>query len=36
MYISNKTEHFSYNDGCGVHGCTRVKALKRRASLGYK
>ena len=27
---------FSYKDGCGIHGCTCIKALKRRAVLGYR
>ena len=35
LYMSNKTEHFSYKGGCGVHGCTRIEAIKRRAGLGY-
>ena len=34
-YISNKTKRFSYKGGCGVHGCTRIEAFKRRAGLGY-
>ena len=34
-YISNKTKHFSYKGGCGVHGHTHIEALKRRAGLGY-
>ena len=29
-------EHFSYKGVCGVCECTRIKALKRRASLGYR
>ena len=33
--ISNKTKHFSYKGGCGVHGYSRIEAFKRRAGLGY-
>ena len=28
LYLSNKTVHFSYKGGCGVHGCTRIKEIK--------
>ena len=32
LYASNKTEHFSYKGGCGVHGCCmHIKTFKRRA-----
>ena len=34
-YISNKTKHFSYKSGCGMHGCTCIEVFKRRAGLGY-
>ena len=34
-YISNRTKHFSYKGGRGMHGCTRIKVFKRRAGLGY-
>ena len=33
--MSNKTEHFSYKDGCGVHERTHIEEFKRRADLGY-
>ena len=36
LYISNKTERFSYKGGCAVCGRTRIKAFKRRAGLGYR
>ena len=36
LYISNKTECFSYKGGCGMRGRTRIKAFKRRADLGYR
>ena len=30
MYISNKIEHFSYKDGCGICGHhMRIEAFKR-------
>ena len=29
LYISNKTEHFSYKSGCGVHECILIKAFKK-------
>ena len=32
LYISNKTERFSYKSGCSV---TRIEAFRRRADLGY-
>ena len=36
VYICNKTECFSYEDGCAVHGHhTHIEAFKRRAGLGY-
>ena len=28
LYMSNKIERFSYKGGCGVHGRTRIKAIK--------
>ena len=28
LYISNKTEHFSYKGGCGMHGRTRIETFK--------
>ena len=33
LYITNKAELFSYKDGC--MWCMCIKALKRRAGLGY-
>ena len=33
--ISNKRKHFSYKDGCGVRGRSRIEMFKRRAGLGY-
>ena len=36
LYISNKTEYFSYKGGCGVHRRTRIETLNRRAGLGYR
>ena len=36
LYISNKTEHFSYKDGYGVHGSTCSEAINRRTGLGYR
>ena len=37
LYINNKTEHFGYRSGCGVHGCRmHNEAFKRRAGLGYR
>ena len=35
LYISNKTEHFSYKGGFGVHGCKRIEMVEIRAGLGY-
>ena len=32
LYISSKTEHFSYIAGCGV---AHIKAFKIRTSFGY-
>ena len=34
LYMSNKTEHFSHKDGCGVHGCTRIEAIKEELAWG--
>ena len=34
--MSNKTEYFSYKGECGVRECTRIKAFKLRAGLGYR
>ena len=34
LYMSNKTECFSYKGGYGVHGCVCIEAFKRRANLG--
>ena len=31
MYLSDKMEHFSYKDGCGVCEHTHIEGLKRRA-----
>ena len=31
IYISNKTDHFSYKGGCVVDGHTNINAFKRRA-----
>ena len=36
LYISNKAEHFSYKDGCDVHGNTCNEMIKRKAGLGYR
>ena len=36
LYISNKTECFSYKCGCGVHELTCIEAFKRRAGLGSR
>ena len=36
LYITNKTEHLSYQGGCGVHGCMCIEAFKRRAGFGYR
>ena len=36
LYKSNKTERFGYKGGCGVHGHTFIKAIKRRAGLGHR
>ena len=33
LYISNKTEHFSYKSGCGM---MHIEAFKIRADLGYR
>ena len=30
VYLSKKMVHFSYKGGCGVHGHTRIEAIKRR------
>ena len=34
-YISNRTKHFSYKGGRGMHGRTRIEVFKRKAGLGY-
>ena len=34
LYVSNKTEHFSYKGGCGISECMHIEMFKRRASLG--
>ena len=31
LYMSNKTEHFSYKGGCDMRRHTRIEAIKRRA-----
>ena len=36
LYLSNKTECFSYKGGCGVRERMRIEAFKRRAVLGYR
>ena len=36
LYISDKTERFSYKGGCGMHGHAFIKPFKRRAGLGYR
>ena len=36
LYMSNKTEHFSYKGECCVRGRTRIKVIKRRAGSGYR
>ena len=35
LYISSKTEHFSYKGRCGGRGRTHIVVFKRRAGLGY-
>ena len=30
LYMSNKTEHFSYKGGCGIRGRTCIKAIKEK------
>ena len=36
LYLSKKTEHFSYKGGCGVHERMYIEVFKRRAGLGYR
>ena len=36
LYISNKTECFSYEGGCGIHVRTLIETFKTRAGLGYR
>ena len=36
QYTSRKTERFSYGDGCGIHGHTPSKVIKRRAGFSYR
>ena len=36
LWMSKKTEHFSYKGGYGVHGRTRINLIKRRADLSYR
>ena len=36
LYLSKKMVRFSYKDGSGVRGHTRIEAIKRRVDLGYK
>ena len=36
LYISNKTEHFNYKSGCGVHGRILIEAFKKRAGCYLK
>ena len=36
LYMSNKTERFSYKGGCVVRGRTHIEVNKRRAGLGYR
>ena len=30
LHISNKTEHCSYKDVCGIHGCTCIDTFERQ------
>ena len=36
MYLSSKTEHFSYKGGYGILEHMRIVMFKRRAELGYR
>ena len=36
LYISNKTECFSYEGGCGIYVHTLIETFKTRAGLGYR
>ena len=36
LYMSNKTERFSYKGECDMHGRACIEAIKRRAGLGYR
>ena len=36
LYISNKTERFSYKGGCGICEHTCIKTFQRRVDLGYR
>ena len=36
LYMSKKTEHFSYKGGCGMRGCTHIEVIKRRGGLHYR
>ena len=36
LYLSNKTEHFSYKGGYGVREHMHIEVFKRRAGLGYR
>ena len=33
---SNKTGHFSYRGGCGIHRHTYIEMFKRGTGLGYR
>ena len=33
LYISNKTEHFSYKGGCGMRGRTHIEAFKKELQI---
>ena len=36
LYISNKTEYFSYKGGCGIRGHVHIEEFKIRVNVEYK
>ena len=36
LCMSNKTECFGYNGGCGMQVGTCIEVIKRRSGLGYR
>ena len=36
LCMSNKTERFGYNAGCGMQVGTCIEVIKRRSGLGYR